>query len=378
LRGGADVCIAHHMPGMAPLSTLNRVVVGVIKLSFALIALLILVVVVCDPIQTHLLIRWIELRVERLWKFVTRNCVPWTAERENENDVGTTEIHLLSVNRPQNRQRDWDVLVIHDGEVGKEDGSLLDPFTGPQYSRNFKFFADGSFGTPEDRRTQEFKNRIINAGREIGTYGGQLLEQLNLDRNQDSVKVRNVTIVEDSTINNRDDDTSLHNPVWEILERTEFWSQSAPERVNVRRVLLDGGRERELGSKNSDTGVIQPLEQADPPAAAMPQALVDAPFRILLLIGRNIVDKTESSFWKYEEMVEPDVIQRSLIQAIYHLKEIGHDPGVELEILRPATFDELKRYLGFDAANPNSPKEQFDIIHVDMHGEMLPKMNMFV
>ncbi|KAI9708077.1 MAG: hypothetical protein M1820_004281 [Bogoriella megaspora] len=282
-------------------------------------------------------------------------------ERSGVNASITTEIHLAKIdnshidgNEPQHAEdienRKWGIRIIHNGEEILGNKTLLDPFLQGQYPKTFEFFANSSFEAHIEGRSRA--NDLQVAKEEIDDYGKQLLKQLGLESfggDTPRSTTREIIVVEDPGCND-EDYKSIHNPVWELLERVEYWRREpAPERVNVTRVISYPQEDNET-----------------PQIRTVPESI-----RILLVIGRNIRAEKENSFWKYSERVDPGLIQKPLMQVIRHLEIIGHKQSIELEILRPATHNELRSYLGCNAGDRGTPKEQFDIIHIDTHGIML-------
>jgi len=115
------------------------------------------------------------------------------------------------------------------------------------------------------------------------------------------------------------------------------------------------------------------------PTDAPDSDLVDGrPIRMLLVIGRSLKhERVHSRGYRYTDPATPGIIQRAIMQINKHLEDIGHTRTVQLEILRPGTFDELKAYLGV-ASETSDAVERFDIIHLDMHGRMWEKPGRFV
>jgi hypothetical protein len=287
-----------------------------------------------------------------------RTQLPSSTAANQIPDTGITKIRLAKVNELQDGKRAWEVEVSHnDGEGSSV--SLLDPLEAKDYTDCFKFFADESFEPGKHGRSKSINEQMLKkAGQNIPDYGAQLLGALGLDRSTYRERKRDILVIEDSSLH-KDDERSLHNLVWELLEDPIHWKQTNPSRISVTRVITPSGPDSGKESTAKQLGQLVPNT-------------THQPIRMLLVIGRSLAKKAVSETdWKYEkEKISPSLIQHSIMQTMRHLEDIGHPQKVNLEILRPATFSELQRYLGIDTAQP----EQFDIIHLDMHGEMMPSL----
>jgi hypothetical protein len=258
----------------------------------------------------------------------------------------TTEVRLLGAKDTGTHKKSWRVQVTHREDGGETIAGppidLEDPFTSEQYSKVFKFFVDDSFNYKKYPRSDtKFKRKLFNAEIDILGYRKALIRDLGLDRAEYGQTERNILVVEE--LETANEDKSFHTLVWELLESPSYWT-SAPTRVNITRIVCPKAIEE---SEDARKGLSR-----------------GKPIRILLVIGRSLV-KNQG---KFKERVDPGMIQQPLMQIIQHLDEIGHHRRVQLEILRPSTFEELRKYLG---VGTDGPKEYFDIIHLDMHGEMM-------
>ena len=269
-------------------------------------------------------------------------------------DTVTTEIHLEEVKDVKDGKRVWEVKVVHDKGGSTKRIQISDPFKPEQYSRCFKYFVDDSFQCPPHKRSSEEKRRLEEVETEIAKYGNDLLRMLDLDNPTYRKKRRNILIVERNDESD-DDETSLHNLVWELLEDLSYWSLTCPDHVSVTRIIHPQAQQPSTEDsdeeRHTDSGHHGPI-------------------RILLVIGRKLEHEQLGKNWVYKENVSAGVIQRSIMQVIRHLEDLGHPRKIQLDILRPATFNELKTYIGMDTSDCEAPKERFDIIHLDMHGEM--------
>jgi hypothetical protein len=274
------------------------------------------------------------------------------------DDIGTTEIRLARVNSLKEGKRTWTIQVTHNRQkTGTAlETSLEDPLKANEYSDTFRFYADHSFEPEKYNILQEENRTSLDRveNQDIPTYCVELLKTRHLDDPQHESKNRNILIIEELNVN-EDDDMSLHNLVWELLERKEYWRASKPERVSVTRILCP--RECIHEGRASDKGLPD-----------------DRPVRILLVIARKLKKKYMSDVdWKYTELVQPSLVQHSIMQTIRHLEKVGHRRKVQLDILRPATFNELQDYLRSDGEDADAAREEFDIIHLDMHGHNMPE-----
>lgn len=225
---------------------------------------------------------------------------------------------------------------------------------------------DDSFSTSQCAGIDEQRPSIDHTRLKISQYATNLLRQLpDIDRSEHGRNKHDILIIEDTEIN-EDDEKSLHNPVWELLEDTSHWVNTKPDRVNITRIICSPGCRFEERSSSED------LDALNSSAGLGTGKSV----RILLVIARNLKhpEKTQThTFWNYyEEEITPSIIQHSIMQVIEHLREIGHQRKIQLDILRPGSLEEIKEYLGVDSKNCSVAKREefFDIIHLDMHGEM--------
>jgi hypothetical protein len=321
----------------------------------------------------------------------------------------TTEIRVLESTGAVEgeKKRSWKLQVTHNGSILPEK-DLEDPFKHDQYRDIFKFWVDDSFHGQFKDESILRENRLQEARDQIPEYAKCLIAKLGLEDLLGGDAKQNILIIEEQSsadeiqsigmataqeqriakqptldapmqekLNIAIDENSVHNLVWELLENLDYWKVK-PERVTITRVIC-----------KSTT------PSSTPQQSGLPN---DRPIRILLVIGRDLTVIQQNL--KYKEDVAAGLIQHPLMQVIQHLNEIGHKRQIELEILRPATFRDLKIFLGLedpDSANPTGiealgkpkkslqqkkpeahrtladSKEKYDIIHLDMHGSMEPK-----
>jgi hypothetical protein len=259
-----------------------------------------------------------------------------------------TKIRLGEVQDIERAKRAWAIIITNNGKQIHDEPHLAlhDPFLAGQYSEFFKFLVDDSFKHPDD------DPRLTLANERIRCYATELLRTLQLDNTENEEKQRNIVIVEEFQ-KNSDDTKSLHNAVWEVLEDVNHWEETKPEWVNVTRAICPPGET--IGETGQDMEKV--LEGIS----------INKPIHMLLVIGRSLVKRGR----QYEDEVEPHLVQRSIMQVMRHLEHVGHCRNIQLDILRPSTFDELKEYLDCSDST-SSGRKQFDIIHLDMHGVMLP------
>lgn len=270
----------------------------------------------------------------------------------DNSNTATVIIKLLRVQDDREGKRAWDIEIKYNGKKIHDEPQLelFDRFVAQDYDNYFKFFADDSIDPSQ--RSPELKQQIWTAEEKIKKYGDDLLCQLKLDSEHPERRHKNLNmlIVEEREINDNDQ-KSLHNIVWELLEHPQCWKNRRINRVNITRIICP--RTRPLRS-NSNTELHDDGK----------------PVRILLITGRSLEKKHfNKTNWKYTEKVRPSLIQHPLMQVMQHLDDIGCKRKVQLDILRPATFGELTSYLGVDQNDP-AVMQNFDIIHVDLHGEM--------
>ncbi|KAF2741043.1 hypothetical protein EJ04DRAFT_558416 [Polyplosphaeria fusca] len=297
-----------------------------------------------------------------------------------QEDTGLTVIYLSRIGNARSQRRVWEIEVTHNGEKihPNNDMSLLDPFMTHQYSTCFKFLADDSFQPYRYNRSENQNQQMVQIAKtNMPTYGTSLLEALGLDRpTLRRLKKHDILVVEDLDTNCNDND-SLHNIVWELLEDPRYWLSTSQERVTVTRIIRPPGSPRlpagtdwrELKELRSSSSISSILNTPDySPITGLHE---HRPLRMLLVIGRCLRhDRTTQTNFEYAERITPGIIQKTIMQTVKHLNHLGHTRKVQLEILRPGTFRDLKAYLGIDPVNPNTPKHTFDIIHLDMHGVM--------
>ncbi|KAF2107280.1 hypothetical protein BDV96DRAFT_589453 [Lophiotrema nucula] len=298
----------------------------------------------------------VESAVERLFKRSNaRNALTTPSDLLG---TGLTRVRLTQVKSPENGRRAWDVEISHNDSPVKNI-SLVDPIEARQYYDYFKFFADDSFEPTKHNRSSADNEAMLKLVEQvIPKYSNHLLRMLDLDSPAYREKKRDILVIEDYDLHNKDEE-SLHNLVWELLEDPIRWNQTNPTRISVTRVIAPSENDSEHDKRTTIT----------PELGIYSGDNTNDPLRMLLVIGRSLMKEPVSqSDWVYKkEKVSPSLIQHSVMQTMRHLKDIGHHRKVQLKILRPATFVELNTYLGIDP-------EQFDIVHLDMHGEMRPTL----
>jgi hypothetical protein len=280
------------------------------------------------------------------------------------DDYAITKIRLVNRKDRKNGKRDWDIEVSHNREIIHECRSLQDKIKPEEYSDIFEFAATKSLIIKEKDKTEDHENLVKAAKDKIHEYGKDLVNKAGVDDQAQDQKIRSIFIVEEIDKNDNDEE-SLHNPVWEQLENLEYWQHTKPDLVNVTRTFRHSEDQEEEESSESETVDSEPDQTT--------QLAPEDPVRILLATGRHLYhydekgnpydeQAEEGTSYRYED-ITPGIIQCSIRQVIRHLKEIGFNRQVRLDIVRPGTFDKFKSYLEEDGV-------MYDLIHLDMHAEM--------
>lgn len=138
--------------------------------------------------------------------------------------------------------------------------------------------------------------------------------------------------------------------LWEILEDPNQWTRNLPIKptsdhlhVTVKRIV----------ATSMNTGL------------SFESRLIShqSPFRVLLVIARSL---TKSSKNDYQDL-PPHLAQILILRIQEYYKPLYCAPEVDLEILRPGSFEGLTRRLELDKTEGRKP---FDLVHFDLHGDV--------
>jgi hypothetical protein len=241
-------------------------------------------------------------------------------------------------------KRAWSVTVqINDNEAF-EINPLCDPFHEDEYEI-FQWYLEDSWdekfkkaeGSDDHKCVVEAQSKALA---KIHRYGKELFEGLGLKDYVFTGQTREIFI------ENRDTNESIDYLVWEQLSDPILWP-NPPKYVSITRI-------------------------ANP---SVPRNLSNdclKPFIILLVVARSFQkDKSDVEYLADKNDASPAQVQAPLMQIISQLRAIRKAYRLELEIVRPGSWEEFKNHL--EESGPG----YFDLIHFDLHGGPLDSKSVF-
>jgi hypothetical protein len=224
----------------------------------------------------------------------------------------------------------WRCRIICD-ELGKtwENRVVSDPFGRDEYDDCSKYLQCKP-------ARQKGASQVPN---KLRAYRQKLFEGLKLDEVADDIQNRNLEIL----ICDRhtgDDTKSFHSLQWEQLEDLASWSEYVHVEIPAVTVTrIKGTVIRSEARTSVCSGNV---------------------FNILLVVARrNIFDRENDG-------PSPVTIPCTILAIQEHLGRIGGLHDVDLEIVRPGSFEELKDHLKRRRAGPLA--KVYDAVHFDLHG----------
>ncbi|KAI0163926.1 hypothetical protein GGR57DRAFT_516271 [Xylariaceae sp. FL1272] len=239
-------------------------------------------------------------------------------------------------------------LVIHD-PFEKEDARqyqwyleeyILDEFTADEFN----------VSRLEELREKERRkdDRALTVQSKLKCYGKRLHRALELDE-ESLLGVRNleISVFEAPMGSESQNEFCVRQVLWEILEQPSLWTKTSLR-----------------GPSSSNVNIIVRRIISAAPATGLPwefrNVTRDAPLRVLLLIARNLT-MTSSNIYRD---IKANIAQIHLLSIQEDLAPLWYSPQIQLEIVRPGSFDALAKSLG------EVPKGYFDLVHFDLHGQI--------
>jgi hypothetical protein len=180
----------------------------------------------------------------------------------------------------------------------------------------------------------------------LSNYGSRLFDELKLGKdNFASTDLLHIDVWE--CPNHNDSKFNLHQLLWETLEPSTLWNRNlSPSEptidVMVKRIVTASPCKE------------YPLEKKT--------FTKDAPLRVLLVVARTL-QKDKEHKYQYTDR-KAHLAQIHLLRAQEDLRPLLHSHKIQLEILRPGSFEALQRLLG----PHGKPQGYYDLVHFDLHG----------
>jgi hypothetical protein len=209
----------------------------------------------------------------------------------------------------------WDVIVT--SNLLSHQIHITDPFSKTR-ENDLKWYL-------EDRALQDpfAEKRAMDAEKSLEFYGKNLYEQLKPAFARINVDVASKQVC--LAIGGRNDGQSIHRLHWEALEYPEL-----PCNICVYRIQEE---------TNIDASKDIPKKKTS---------------LNLLFMTARVLDK-----------VKPDVDQRLILRPVCSLiARISSAMPIDFDVVRPGTFEALEQWL-------SQRKEHYDLIHFDVHGEVV-------
>jgi hypothetical protein len=271
--------------------------------------------------------------------------------------VTTLSIKELQSSRTLQQQRRCLVNIEIDGQLEGAERVLQDPFSEVEYEgyrwyvEDYKTYERPGWWTSEQwdnsqRHAEDNEPRVRRVLANLSTYGSKLFQELGLDKSRfASTNLLHIDVWE--CPNHIDSNFNLHQLLWETLEPSRLWSQNlSPSEpsidVMVKRIVTASPCEEYPFEKKTFTK--------------------DAPLRVLLVIARNL-HKNKENQYGYTD-IKANLAQIHLLRVQEDLRPLLLSHKIQLEILRPGSFEALVRLLGPDG----KPKGYYHLVHFDLHG----------
>jgi hypothetical protein len=251
---------------------------------------------------------------------------------------------FLPPNPDGKQKKQWvGVEIIVNGSKIHPTTTIQEPFFDEENTNWLELYHLGKLTTESHK---EVALRIKN-------YQQSLFDQLRLGNTKFKTRHRQIFIHEE--LPDGEEQGSIHALDWELLEDLNLWCQGLsterPELVGITHVYARTHHEQprftaeDKASGQSD-GEVKCSPRGPPP-----------PFRLLLVVARSW--RMEANTW-----TEPpaDIVQLSLCRIIKKLRAEGYMQRLEIEIVRPGTFEALKAHL------EGGMNGFYDLIHFDIHG----------
>lgn len=226
---------------------------------------------------------------------------------------------------------EWDISIhCHDGMSARV-VSLVDPFM-PESEENLRWYLEEfAAKSPFER------SRSNNAATELRGYAKTLIKGLDLlmqvqhlrseMRLLDSAPLIVFLEIEAEIgcANN-----SIHKIHWEVLEDMSVWPAQTRAQIIVRRKVPNSEITRSVETYSNTAG-----------------------FNILVVVARDLS--------RGDEEIGHTLVTAGMVKVI---GELPNKTPVNLEIVRPGTWDAFRRHL------QSRPKGYFSLVHLDMHGRV--------
>lgn len=189
-------------------------------------------------------------------------------------------------------------------------------------------------------------------------YANDLFRQLNIPTQLLRARTLHIRVLENGAKELPSNTRSIHCLFWELLEDPILWQLSPITKVIVRRVTYPSPRVQ----------YHYPVPGIKKVSSWPTRQGSGSTIHVLLVIARNLEGQYPPTADKSQP---PNDIDSSPAQlALEHVRQTlaasGKTHQIKYHILRPGTFDELRRCLE-DTSTTNG-KGYFHMVHFDMHG----------
>ncbi len=253
--------------------------------------------------------------------------------------------HLKISRAPGSSQEEGHSLLVQvslDGDLIHKSSTLVEPLSSAERADLRWYLEQYASQEPFDSA------RAHKAATSISTYAKELQGQLKVDRifqKSDPLVDEDYSLtidVEEGPAEGHTSSSSLQSLHWELLEQLEVWSGFFSN-VTVRR----------LSPQQFDSNNLAPMIPTP----------INGTLNVLVVIARN----TEVNPTAYQDVgpfAALDVLLRIRETLEHHTRALS----LRLEVVRPGTFDALKRHLktSTDAHGTGF----YHLIHLDVHGRV--------
>jgi len=192
-----------------------------------------------------------------------------------------------------------------------------------------------------------------NITKRLQDYGAALFNQLELQEMLKGEVCDRISIHEDIHLsplptNNptRHRRRSIHSLLWEVFEHPRIWHLKNPLQSTIPPPRIT----RVLTGQQLNVGSIVTHDN----------------FRILLVVARSFQYLLIEPLEKRPADAPPGLIQNILLEIGQYLKSNGLGSRFSLDVVRPGTFDQLKKFL----KGETEAGRKYDLVHFDLHGSI--------
>ena len=248
----------------------------------------------------------------------------------------------------ENGQGSWIIDTSINGEIFEQNLKLDDPFTLDDEAETRWYLESFAPKSPfESTRAKRIAEKLEIYASQLGE-GIRLLELASQFPQIDQPRLIELEVVEGNRDGEVDSpDASIQRLHWELLENCLRHSRG-PWPISVT---------RSIRNENDICGIKKVTSRAVEKISHHPRNS----FNILLVVARNLTFDESA-----HQDVDPGLTLRALLAIKRHLKMSNAPYELNVEVVRPGTFNALQEHL--QRATEEHGPGYFNLVHFDMHG----------